>query len=96
MSNWTFSKGGASDFVELYAYGSDTFGEAVADDYAESLQSCFERLALNPRMGRLAVTMGPGVRRFEHRRHVVFYEVGPSGVRIIGIVHERSIRGLKT
>lgn len=94
MSDWTFSTNGARDFVDVYAYGFEIFGKAVADDYAESLRKCFTRLAMNPRMGRLAESAGAAVRRLEHRRHVVFYEIEPvgAGVRIIAIVHERSIR----
>lgn len=94
MSNWTLSKGAVRDLAELYAYGFETFGESVADDYADSLRDCFDWLALNPRMGRPAETAGRGFRRLEHRRHVVFYEIGPTGIRIVAIIHERSIRGI--
>lgn len=94
MSNWTLSKGAVEDLIELYAYGFEKFGESVADGYADSLRNCFDRLALNPRMGRQAETAGLGLRRLEHRRHVVFYEIEPTGIRIVGVIHERSIRGI--
>ncbi len=88
------SKGAVGDLTELYAYGFEKFGESVADGYADSLRNCFDRPALNPRMGRPAETAGSGFGRLEHRRHVVFYEIEPTGIRILAIVHERSIRGI--
>ncbi len=94
MNSWRLSKQAVCDLTELYAYGFEKFGLSVADAYADGLHVCFERLALNPRMGRLTESAGAGLRRLEHRRHVIFYEIEPDGVRIVAIVHERSIRGI--
>jgi toxin ParE1/3/4 len=94
VSGWTLSRRAARDLAEIYAYGLGAFGTRAAAEYAETIRHCFELLALNPRMGRSADAAGAGVRRFEHRRHVVFYEIEPAGVRVLAIVHERSVRGI--
>lgn len=46
-------------------------------------------------MGRLAESIAPGVRRHEHRAHVVLYEQAENGVVIPAIVHGRSVRRLR-
>lgn len=94
MTEWRLSERASQDFRDLYVYGAETFGRNAALAYADSLYECFERIALNPRMERPA-SVGDGVRRFEHRKHVVYYDVEPVGVRVLGIVHQRSVRGIE-
>lgn len=92
MTDWKLSRRADRDLVELYLYGAETFGRATALAYLDDLYSCFGRLAQNPRLGRPADATGAGLRRLEHRRHVVFYEIEREDVLIVAIVHERSIR----
>lgn len=94
MSEWRLTPDANRDLTDVYFYGVEKFGRAVALAYIDSLRACFARLALNPRMGRPAATADPNVRRLEHRRHVVFYDIEPAGVLILAIIHERSIRRL--
>ncbi|MCE7030379.1 type II toxin-antitoxin system RelE/ParE family toxin [Jiella avicenniae] len=54
----------------------------------------FALLARNPRLGRPAEAIAPGVRRHEYRSHVILYEEMPDGVLILAVVHGRSVRRL--
>lgn len=63
--------------------------------YRDSLEDCFALLAANPRMGRPAHRIAPGVRRHEHGSHVIFYRRDADGVLILAVVHARSLHGLE-
>lgn len=45
-------------------------------------------------MGRQANAVADGVRRHEHGRHVIFYEVTQSGILILALLHAASLKGL--
>ena len=51
------------------------------------LEGCFKSLSGNPRLGRSAELLAPGLRRFEHRSHTVFYTEDVYGVLIVRILH---------
>jgi toxin ParE1/3/4 len=58
------------------------------------LERTFQLLAGNPRMGREAEVMAPGVRRHEHGSHVILYEISSDGVLILALVHAGSVKQL--
>ena len=95
MSSYRTSARADADLLELYLYGVENFGRVRAVEYVEGLHGCFELLGQNPRMGRKADVIAAGVRRIEHRSHVVLYEEDADGVLILAIVHGRSVRRLK-
>lgn len=82
--------------LEAFIYGLEAFGAVKAEDYRQDLTQCFALLADTPRLGRKADIAAPSARRHEHGRHVIFYEEQPYGVLILAVIHERSIRGLRT
>ena len=96
MSEYRLTRDADTDLLEVFLYGFETFGLPRAEDYRDSLTRCFELLADNPKLGRKADEFAPGARRHEHARHVVFYDEQPYGVLIIAIIHERSIRRLRS
>ena len=95
MSEYRLTRDADADLLDVFLYGFEMFGLALAEDYRDSLTRCFDLLAANPKLGRKADALAPGTRRHEHARHVIFYDEQPYGVLITGIVHERSIRRLQ-
>lgn len=94
MTEWTLAPQAEEDLLDLYLYGVETFGLEDSNAYVDSLTDCFELLAAQPGMGRSVDAMHRGARRFEHRRHVIYYEKRGPAILILAIVHERSIRGV--
>ncbi|MCV9940584.1 type II toxin-antitoxin system RelE/ParE family toxin [Boseaceae bacterium BT-24-1] len=90
-NSYDLTRRARDDLFDIFVYGYDRFGEQQADIYASGLEHVFELLAANPRMGREARSIGPGVRRHEHASHVILYEQAPSGILILAIVHSRSV-----
>nr|WP_256477690.1 type II toxin-antitoxin system RelE/ParE family toxin [Aurantimonas marianensis] len=84
-----------AEIFEIFLFGIEQFGTAQARRYKDELMHCFERLGDNPRMGRAANSLAPGVRRHEHRSHVILYEIERPGILILAVVHGRSLRRLK-
>jgi toxin ParE1/3/4 len=54
----------------------------------------YQLLADNPRMGREAEAIAPGIRRHEHGSHVILYEISSDGVVILALVHASSVKRL--
>ncbi|KPF68830.1 plasmid stabilization protein [Bosea sp. AAP35] len=94
MADFALTKRAEADLYDLALFGYERFGEAQAEAYLAELDHVFKLLAGQPRMGRQAETIAPGVRRHDHGSHVILYEEAPSGVRILAIVHASSVRRL--
>ena len=91
MSSYRLTRRADRDLIDIYLYTLETFGPEQAERYTEGMRSCFAMLADNPRMGRTAETIRPGLRRHEHGGHVIFYredsEAGP--LLILTVTHTR-------
>lgn len=95
MGKYRLTQRADDELFEIFLYGFEWFGETQAERYRAGLQHCFELLAANPRLGRAADIVSPGLHRHEHASHVILYEEEPGGVLIVAIVHGRSIRRLR-
>ena len=76
------------DLGRIADYTIETFGLHQARRYAESLKACFNLLARNPGMGRKADELAPGLNRFNHQSHVIFYRQKSSELLIVRVLHE--------
>lgn len=74
---------------DIYLYTAERFGRAQADTYLQEFTATFDLLADNPRMGRAADHVRPGLRRHEHAGHVIFYRETGEGLLIVGVIHSR-------
>ena len=89
MSNYRLSRRAATDLEEIADYTIKRFGIKQARVYRDSLKSCFRHLANNPDMGRKAEQLAPGLRRFEHQAHIVFYKVDGGELYVVRVLHSR-------
>jgi toxin ParE1/3/4 len=84
-----------SEILDIFIYGIEQFGLRQARLYKDDMEDCFQLLVDNPRMGRPATSIGEGVRRHELGSHIVLYEIDGSGILILAVIHQRSVRRLK-
>ena len=89
MADFRLSTRAAADLGGIARHTIETFGVEQARRYRDDLEACFRTLAENPRLGRSAERLRPGLRRFEHRLHAVFYMQDEDGVLIVRILHAR-------
>lgn len=91
MPTFSLVERASDDLLDIYLFGIRQFGIRQADLYLDSLENCFQLLAENPRMGRRAERVAPGLRRHEHKSHVIFYREQAAGVEIVAVLHERRL-----
>lgn len=84
-----FSRRAEADLLEIGAFTLSTWGAGQASSYLDALQACCEQLAEAPLLGKACNEIRPGLFRFQHSRHVLFYRVVPEGVLISRILHQR-------
>ena len=87
MSTYRLGPKGTSDLAEIFDYTVDTWGEQQAGNYVEELARCFQMLADSPGLGRACDRILPGIRRFEHGEHVIFYKPNRNGIIVSRILH---------
>lgn len=87
MADYRLSARAEADLAGIADYTIKTFGIEQARQYRDALDACFCTLAENPRLGRSAELLSPGLRRFEHRSHTVFYAEERGDILIVRILH---------
>ena len=89
MAEYRFSRRAAIDLEVTAEYTIERFGIEQARRYRDDMGDCFDRLADNPRLGRPAEELGPGLRRYEHRSHIIFYQQAGTDILIARVLHYR-------
>jgi toxin ParE1/3/4 len=88
-----FSRRATADLLRIGSYTLKTWGPAQAARYLDGLEKSTGMLARNPGLGRTCDWIRPGLHRFEHERHVIFYRRIKRGIRVIRILHQRMLPG---
>jgi len=69
----TFSALAEKDAQGILQYALQTWGPDQQDAYADALDEVIRKLASYPRLGRAREEIGPGVRSFRVKRHIILY-----------------------
>ena len=89
MAGYRLTRQAVADLTDIYLFTFETFGEAQAERYVEAMYDCIAVLSENPRLGRDASNIRPGIFRFTHRNHSIFYKSESDGILIVRVLHER-------
>lgn len=77
-----------ADLRSIYLYGLDKWGKKRTDKYLESMSLQFNRLLINPLIGREHSSL-QGIHSVSVESHKVFYRVQGDEVEIIRVLHKR-------
>jgi toxin ParE1/3/4 len=88
MATFCFTRRAASDLDSIGDHTLRTWGPAQASRYLGEMEICCQSLANNPSLGRLCEYIRPGLHRFEHGMHVVFYREAHGGILISRVLHQ--------
>ena len=77
----------ANDFVDIIAFGIETWGEAASRHYVDHLEQAIARLGVYPGLGRPSDYAGRRVRQLSAGAHVAYYDIGSDAVTILRILH---------
>lgn len=79
------------DLTSIRHYTLACFGHHKADQYLRGLADMFDRLALQPGLGRMESDLGAGVRSCAYRKHRVYYRVEGSQLVILSVFHHAQL-----
>jgi len=91
VSAYSLARLAEADLKSIIRYTMKTWGRAQTVRYKQGLQDCFQLLAGNPLIGRRCDLIHPGLHRFEHGKHVVFYLCQLDEVLIVRVLHQQMI-----
>jgi toxin ParE1/3/4 len=74
------------DIAEIWNYIAED-GERQADAFVDRLDTKFQLLARQPRLGFAREELAPGLRSFPVGRYVIFYELIQDGIAIVRVLH---------
>ncbi len=86
-SSFRLTPRAATDLDAIADYTIETFGSKQARRYCDALETCFQTIANNPKLGRSADQLAPELRRYEHQSHVVFYLPEGQDALIVRVLH---------
>ena len=91
MGKFRFTRRAETDLLNIAEYTLRKWGRNQTTRYLNELEACCEALADNPGLGRYCEEIRPGLQRFEHGRHVVFYRKHLQGIFISRILHQQML-----
>lgn len=77
------------DLIGIWRYSFDEWDEAQADKYLAKIEAGIEKLRHNPKLGRPREEVRVGYRSLRINKHIVYYVLTPSVIRIIRVLHAR-------
>lgn len=91
MDEFRFTHEAIEQLHEIFEYSAIRFGKIVAANYFESFGKCFRMIAENPEIGRISNNTSGGIRRHEHKSHVIYYKIVAGKVLIGAVIHKTRI-----
>ncbi len=88
MITYRFTPSAYEDLIDIWLYTQETWGEAQADLYQDTLHQCCERIA----GGEVQARSLPEIERIRSRRcqhHYLFFVEQDRGIVIVAVLHER-------
>lgn len=86
MASYRYARQADRDLASLIEHSIVAWGEQVADKYVLGLFDRLDMLAANPSLGREYSHILPGLLRYEHRSHSVYFQRERTGVLVIRIL----------
>lgn len=77
-----------ADIAEMLRYGSENFGWAAAEAYAQSFEGRFDRLVAHPQIGIAHPELKSGLRSVPHGSHRIYYSVDGEVLTVRRILHK--------
>ena len=75
------------DLVDIWAYTFDQWDERQADKYVDELYVAIDQLVDNPQRGVSRSSVRDGFRVLFVNRHAVYYQLTPTAVDIVRVLH---------
>lgn len=77
------------DLFNIISTTIESWGNAQAKEYAQTMDAALVKLAQYPEFGRERNDVYNGARSFPVAKHIVFYQVTETGIDVARILHQR-------
>ncbi|MBI1389897.1 MAG: type II toxin-antitoxin system RelE/ParE family toxin [bacterium] len=82
-----------TDLEELWNFiAKDSVNRA--DRFVEMIFNQFEKITINPHIGRIRRELQAGIRSFPFQNHVIYYQVLSERIEIIRVLHDAQNRDI--
>jgi len=88
MALFKLSVSAEADILHIGAYTLDRWGKEQTARYLHQMETCCQRLAGQPLLGRACNHIRPGLRCMEQGSHIVFYRLAANFVLVVRILHK--------
>ena len=85
---YSFTRSATEDLIDIWLYSRETWGEAQADRYQDSLHDCFERIAAGTVHAK-SVSSIDLVRSHHCHHHYIFFVEQRGTITVVAVLHER-------
>lgn len=90
MTRYEITRKALEDLNSIWRYSVKNWSEKKADEYYGWIVRCFQKIALNPQMGKYYGDIRSGLYGIRVKRHIIFYRLSEnSPVEIVRILHGR-------
>ena len=89
MKTFRLSKRAKADLDDIFDYSLETFGLDKARAYSAGLAALLAQLVSGERSGRTVDDVRPGLLRYNHVSHAIFFRNREDGIFIVRILHQR-------
>jgi len=76
-----------ADLTEIFNYTRETWSERQAVHCLDALDTCWQNLVANPRLGRNRSDLRPKLMSYPTERHISFFEFDNNTLTIVRILH---------
>jgi len=88
LEGYKLSKEADFDLEAVFDYTNVSFGFNQAVKYLQELESAFNQLVLNPKIGRNRNEIKLGLYSISEQEHTIFYRIKENHIRIVRVLHE--------
>ncbi|GAA0790661.1 MULTISPECIES: type II toxin-antitoxin system RelE/ParE family toxin [Pseudomonadati] len=89
MPSYRLSPLAEEDLFKIISSTIESWGNAQAKIYAQSIDAALLKLAQYPDFGRERSDVYDGAKSFPVEKHIVFYQISDNGIHVARILHQR-------
>lgn len=87
MSSYVLSAEATEDLHDIFTFGEEIRGEAIASAYIHKLFEVFSHISNHPQIGRQRQELGSGLKSIPYRSHVIFFMDWQGEIAIVRVLH---------
>lgn len=89
MPTFNVTKSAYSDLMAIGRYTEAEWGRKQRNTYLKQIDTCFRKIARNPKLGASCDYIREGYRKFPQGSHIIFYRQDKEGtISIVRVLHK--------